>query len=720
MTISDAEYPIARLTLHNPYLEGRHTTITGSESREESLFFGRDWFFKWVRKALTEIPEETNSDEFETRPVLIMYGEPKIGKTAVLSRMADKELGEQVVSILLTPTELLAGRKTAKESPDWLWNLASTAIMELKRRQIPVRSLNKTEFNQDPKTLFRQQFLAPALSQLKNQHLLFLIDDADQLIGVPEIQWMFNFIQQILNLYPNVHFLLSTSIDPADLAEEMGVRRYAAKLLGPLDAVAAGELVRLPSPYYVYEDVERYIVAVTHKHPFYIKKLCALLFERWQEQNLRQVTVTDVAVMVRSEAYQALQPPTQEVPAEAVTLRGSSVRQVVFKRKKEQESRFGRVLALTLLLFLLLGAAGVALNYPTIRQQLLIALGETPAATTIALAETPTPEIIPPTADVDATVQFRLTQEAIILASQATPTPSETPTPTQTPTPTETPTPTATPTPEIGAEQIREKDNMVMVYIPAGTYMRGSENSIDIDETPARDITISAFYMDKYEVSAGQFVLFLNELGTHRAACGTNQLDCARTAPEFSGVYIVETGNSYQPYYVIKQGYDNYPVDHVSWFGARDYCRWAGGRLPTEAEWEYVARGTDGRIYPWGNEEPERTLAVFATEYTALLPVDTLPRGASPFGVHHMAGSLWEWINDWYAEDYYTWSPDENPQGPPQGTDRIARGGSWVIDNTALTIRAANRGFFKPLSFRADIGFRCAYDLVPPTPTPTP
>lgn len=240
---------------------------------------------------------------------------------------------------------------------------------------------------------------------------------------------------------------------------------------------------------------------------------------------------------------------------------------------------------------------------------------------------------------------------------------------------------TYTPTPTIYPPQITQK-GAVMLLIPAGSFTMGSNNGND-DEKPPHTVTLSAFYMDKYEVSNALYKACMNA-----NAC---------SAPAERSSY------SRSSYYYNSQ-FDNYPVIYVNWYQAKSYCLWRGGDLPSEAEWEYAARGTDGRIYPWGNQIDKTRANYNGSDTTS---IDNIVAGESPFGLYNMAGNVWEWVNDWYDGSYYQSSPSINPQGPSTGLNRIVRGGSWGVDPGSTN--SANRFEFYPRSMSYATGFRCAH-----------
>jgi formylglycine-generating enzyme required for sulfatase activity len=253
---------------------------------------------------------------------------------------------------------------------------------------------------------------------------------------------------------------------------------------------------------------------------------------------------------------------------------------------------------------------------------------------------------------------------------------------------------------------------MPMVLIHAGSFVMGSTSDDPLavlDERPAHEVNLSQYYIDLYEVDVEQFATFVNRLGTYVRAC--DGVDCAapRSLAGYTS-YLVQQdlGDGTVQYFPVT-GFAKYPINHVSWYGAAAYCRSVGARFPTEAEWEYAARGSDGRRYPWGNGAPDARLAVFmSNDFSNLKPVDALPAGASPFGLLGMAGSVWEWTADWYNESYYAESPADNPTGPETGFNRVIRGGAWPFNNEADRIRSANRSSLAPDFISATVGFRCA------------
>ncbi len=257
--------------------------------------------------------------------------------------------------------------------------------------------------------------------------------------------------------------------------------------------------------------------------------------------------------------------------------------------------------------------------------------------------------------------------------------------------PIETPIWIRSPTPDFGTvTQVSKIDGMVLVYIPAGEFTMGAEDT-DRDardnEKPSRDVYLDAYWIDETEIT--------NEM---YQKC-VDQGKCAEP---------VEHHTISQVEYFRNPDYFNFPVVNISWDDARKYCQWAGRRLPSEAEWEKAARGEDERIFPWGTQSPSLKYANIAGLLGQLDTVGNYPSGMSPYGVLDMAGNAAEWVADWYLQDYYLDAPYKNPQGPPFGEFRIIRGGSWF--NPEYASRATFRLWNYPFVLSDMISFRCTMD----------
>ena len=257
---------------------------------------------------------------------------------------------------------------------------------------------------------------------------------------------------------------------------------------------------------------------------------------------------------------------------------------------------------------------------------------------------------------------------------------------------------------KLAAERAKLPARDEMVLVSAGEFPMGSDKKVDKNayqpELPRRNVYLDAFEIDKFEVTTVQFLKFV--LATNRPPLLDWRYD----------------GGNFQ------ESMASHPVMHVSWYDADAYCKWAGKRLPTSAEWEKAARGEDGRIYPWGNQpagpsranfgrgglsgpvrdRPERLLL-----YPPIISVDKYENAVSPYGVFQMAGNVAEWTADWYDPNYYKTAPNRNPKGPEKGTQKAFRGGGW-IDSTP-SVRPAQRNGTDPNTKMNWLGFRCVRDV---------
>jgi formylglycine-generating enzyme required for sulfatase activity len=294
------------------------------------------------------------------------------------------------------------------------------------------------------------------------------------------------------------------------------------------------------------------------------------------------------------------------------------------------------------------------------------------------------------------------------------PLPTQTAPSTKTPAPTDAPQPTGLPT------QIADGKGMPMVLVPAGAFQMGSNlaemmqycpqwnhggecvESRYMGEAGMHTVVLDAFYIDLYEVT--------NEAYARCVQAG----ECKPP---------VDISVGKEENYYTNPGFSQYPVVHVTWDMARNYCGWRGGRLPTEAEWEKAARGTDQRIFPWGNDfsglkanlcdagcPGQRVNQDITDGYLNTSPVGAYPEGKSFYGAYDMAGNVWEWVLDWYDPGYYASQMQgaTNPTGAKVGKDRVLRGGSWV--SNIFNLRTALRYAFNPEQQAEFIGFRCVME----------
>jgi iron(II)-dependent oxidoreductase len=233
-----------------------------------------------------------------------------------------------------------------------------------------------------------------------------------------------------------------------------------------------------------------------------------------------------------------------------------------------------------------------------------------------------------------------------------------------------------------------------MVSIPAGPFAMGTNEGPE-DERPAHEVTLGAYSIDRFPVTNAQYAEFLNKSGSAKPASLYDFDD-----PD---ARIHRRGDRW----VADAGYENHPAVEVPWAAAVQYCASRGKRLPTEAEWEKAARGTDARRYPWGNELPDKNKARFASDYGETAAVDAYPAGASPYGVRDMAGNTWEWVSSAYRP--YPYRANDGREDSKPGPVRATRGGGH--DSPAAEITTTQRGrnlSRNPAAGHHNIGFRCA------------
>lgn len=279
----------------------------------------------------------------------------------------------------------------------------------------------------------------------------------------------------------------------------------------------------------------------------------------------------------------------------------------------------------------------------------------------------------------------------------------------------------ATAVPHLGDIWLRPNDGMLMLFVPSGQFSMGSTREMAKyaerlceqtcgtlavaacqpaafrDEQPAHEVELHGYWIDRTEVTNAQY----------RSCVGAGECK----PPALSSSYS-------HPTYYGDRGYDTYPVMNVVWDMADRYCTWVGARLPTEAEWEYAARGPEARIFAWGNDFDKTRLnycdsscpliadAAYADGYPDAAPVGSFPSGVSWIGALDMTGNAREWVSDWLGK--YPAASVTDPRGPASGDLKITRGGSWY--DTPDDVRSANRGGESLEYYRDNLGFRCARD----------
>ena len=243
-----------------------------------------------------------------------------------------------------------------------------------------------------------------------------------------------------------------------------------------------------------------------------------------------------------------------------------------------------------------------------------------------------------------------------------------------------------------------------LLLVPSGAFPMGSAQGSTVNQ-PVHSVYLESFFIDRYEVTAGQF------------------RSCVDAGECSAAVILDSDGNVLEDCNWGNPEHEEHPINCASWHQATQYCGWVGLRLPTEAEWEKAARSEDERTFPWGEEygcnrgnfDDDTTRDPFVMPggegcdgYLRSAPVGSFPLGASPYGVEDMAGNVSEWVSDVWDRAYYEVSPDRNPTGPPQGSKHVVRGGNWDSGHETLWTWARDWG---PSSYRQPIiGFRCASD----------
>ncbi len=363
-----------------------------------------------------------------------------------------------------------------------------------------------------------------------------------------------------------------------------------------------------------------------------------------------------------------------EMLMRALQARADRIRVSLQVKKTSQSFQLGAVKASSpknnIRMFIAVGVIAAAIIW------IFLLLGQLAMKSSIATIEKSTQTFV---AEQNATAQQQMIATVVFLATQ-------TAVPASTSTDVIAPIKTSLPT------EITDAKGVSMVLVPAGEFTMGSDAG-DPDEKPVHQVYLDTFYIDKYEVT--------NEL---YKICEDSKV-CQPPSNISSLRYREYYGNS---------EFDNYPVVYIEWKMAKTYCEWRKANLPSEAEWEKSARGTDNRIYPWGNK-PDVTYANYLSGQERrfggdITEIGNYKMGRSPYNAYDMAGNVWEWVADLYEIDYYESLVENafNPIGPSSGNEHVIRGGAF--DSYLISIRSSNRKSSNPFNINYDIGFRCAKD----------
>ncbi|MCA9949359.1 MAG: formylglycine-generating enzyme family protein, partial [Anaerolineales bacterium] len=551
------------------------------------FFCGREALFSAVQMDLRANQE---------RP-LVLFGDVGFGKTAVLEQIAAGRLGEAYLPLFIDLAHIINGSL----SRFW-WDLAQIGLTALHQHAIQLPPLSQEPFIATPFAAFSTHFMQPLLEQSNGRIPLFLFDNADelctQLVGFAKRKAKTNLdlIDQLSLFFhdPQIGSLVVLENSPESLPPVLFPLFDDANsyVVTPFDSELSGVLLAANTDWHVPGDVGVYVHDLTAGQPAALQQLRRDLAVQSAAAQRRQLTVADVVAVYREQAKSDF--ATAVTP---FTLAAPQSSQVGFGN-----GRFWRWFIVLLLIFLV----PLSLSFLFMRSS----KSELSAATMPVVVENKKPTAVVSATEIPSSPEPTIELSGAIMEAETAVV--------QTPVLQLTTTPFADDkltNVDVSARVItREIDAMPMLYIPSGTFLMGSVEGDFIavtDEIPQQKVSLKSFYMDKYEVSAAQYASFLNHLETYINACGGQDCFLPRSRAGSTNYIQEEDLGAGNLQYIPLTGYANFPINFVNWFGAKAYCEYVGGRLPTEAEWEYAARGTDGRLYPWGNDPPGPGLALF-------------------------------------------------------------------------------------------------------------